>query len=47
MLASLDGLTPRFLARTSGGVCLNQPVSRDVSFSGNAPWSKTIRNSLP
>src|ERR1700730_7392151 len=39
--------TPKFLASTSGGVCLIQSLSRKVLSSSKSPSSNTRRNSAP
>src|ERR1700730_8024473 len=45
--AKAEPETPKFLDRTSFGVCLNQSLSRKVSSSSKSPLSKTSRNSQP
>jgi acyl-CoA reductase-like NAD-dependent aldehyde dehydrogenase len=39
--------TPKFFARTSGGTCLIQSLSRNVLSSSKSPSSNTKRNSAP
>src|SRR5438034_3007103 len=47
MLAKAASGTPKFLASTLRGVCLNKSVIRKVSFSEKLPLSNTSRNSQP
>ncbi len=39
--------TPKFFAKTSGGVCAIHVVGRKVLYSEKLPSSKTSRNSVP